>query len=1700
MASRKRQAESGLANPAAPNSDYAKRCRNNNTALQSLRKGDRMPEVQTLFDKVPTVLEPLSGLPLQQQRALRKSVYSGLEAATLGAPIEMAKQLGGPCEGCTSKRQHNNLFCAKRAKATVPGIWVAKRMAEELLAEGFALSKLAWPAVQAEAIELEKDKQRQLVQMASEKNKMSVIRAAAKHDRPSFPSLASAGRRQGTLDFASSTEAPPEPATGGLLYAPPGSPGSPRPVEAKRPRRGEMNSAVAALIALKVTQLGRDHDRNGQRSRQSLSGQPGFACKRLDEEPRWMRLALLDHCGLLADGSPHLTITHEPELASCTPCDMYDLRDRPDPDNVQMHGNKTIIFNFNAPGMLRILKQHGLNGTPCSDPSCTKTTATGALQRGRAPIKIFSTDGGLSCGMSAKSTCACGNVFFHANPVTGSKLPAEAAAAIPIPTEHWHQSTIMDTGLVTFVESEVTGLGNWASAERTCQAATALRRDRDQIVYDTSAVIWWRQLELFVGDDAFYKLDPTSQELRAGPRAEYEFFRDRPRKVPQFQLGYPYLSEAVIKAGMMTSLELRRRCRNAEQQLVVPAGDGAVTLDHTCHVAATLKTDKVLTVTNEGEVVSFQPVTSASAVATAAVGEHIAARRGCPINNTVTLVIDNYPPNVNVSTTTPPSVRALKAGFKAKGCTQDLFHVTKHHANGYNDRHARYRELVVVGTRNAMCKPAPDPESNVDQKIKSGLVARTAIVDGKTIRIRAWELEQAKLQQKSREAVTLGEKEGFQEQTRQLNDTLINDAKLAEMKQTGVYFELFSKSTGKGVLVPVVTRASGDMAERFMVLEATLIAASFQQSFLFDVGDTVISSLAANSGQGTVTKVSAGQVMDDGTISVMWVGKTDEESVPLGSLLPSNSQGVWSMLRHSKMSRSQATRHLEGLRKCAHFKWTHVLDAKQQWLVASIKDLRDQLCNCEKRAHNCRPAAGTAEHEAMVDPTDSTSTVDPGTGLQLYRRLLHTNGNENLHGRVKKLAPSANSSKATAVALWTEIIPKVNQATRRNRGEHTLDHSQPWVSKQLAELYDSNSDVLGVKADNLPAAINGIRFPSRQDLEAANPDVSPNDQIAGGLPARFDAVTKRKPPSNGISPCPVAPTGRPTLHRVAGATPRVKEKASERAIDRRRAVMSIALGFETLVRDINVTMNTMTLHDSSALELQQTVIDRARGLIDGMATDWRLTVTNSDANPDSSGAVDTGDNCVVDMVDSVDSDPSGGVDRVVDSADSTTPEVSPSPENAVAGSMPVSPTGIQVAAGQNKDQMAIDSNEGLALDPDRSLSPITTTSSMLSPSSLPSFTGLATATIGSMFGLFRPDQPETQTTGGAVGGLTGMSASLSQPLNQRFQPGADVHVNATNASPIPMSPEPQHGGMDQLQGLQLLQQQQQQQQQMTSMLMVQQCRQYQLQQQQCNVNVQHSLCPPAACQPGVPSGLTESGASSDPILSLLQQQLPTLPLLAGSTLSPLQQEPVSTLPLLSGSTFQQQPQAQQQQVTHRAVPDAEPKIKQRPKAVNLGLKYPCTCTGGPLDNGVMPWSAFPAKGLRQGMIVIVHSELGRLLRDKKAKVTRVIDGNDNMTSGTAEIEFIDGNTGQAQPVYTNEGDVAVASCKVVSLRPVHNKVFDATTKRMHASNCARRSQNKLPSMGQTVRCDEEGRAGTLKYVGGETGSSELPEWTWMTDP
>ena len=1687
MESRRRQANPGLSNPGAGNSDYAKRCRNNKIALQSVRKSDRMPQIQTLFDKVPAVLEHLSALPLQCQRALRKSVCSGLEGATLGAPIEVAKQLGGPCEGCTSKRQHNNLFCTKRTKAKVPGIWVAKEMAEQLLAEGFGLSKLVWPAVQTEALELEKDNKRQLIQMASEKNKASVARAAAKHDRPSF---ASAAGRQGTLGFASSAEAPSEPATGKQLYSPPGSPDSPHPVEAKRPRRGEVNSAVAALISLKVAQLGRDHDKNGQRSRPSLSGQPGFSCKLPDDEPRWMRPALLDHCGLLHDGSPHLTITHEPELAPCTPCDMIDLRDRPDPTNVQMYGNRTIVFNFNAPGMLRTLKQHGLNGAPCSDPKCTKTTATGSLQRGRAPIKIYSTDGGLSCGMSAKSTCACGNSFFHANPVTGSKLPAEAAAAMPIPTEHWHQSTIMDTGLVTFVESEVTGLGNWASAERTCQAATALRRDRDQIVYDTSAVIWWRQLELFVGDDAFYKLDSTSQELRAGPRAEYEFFRDRPRKVPQFQLGCPYLTEAVIKAGVMTSLELRRRYRNAEQQLVVPASGGAVTLDHTYHVAATLNADKVLTVINEGEVVSFQPVTSAGAVATAAVGGHIAARRGYPTNNTVTLVIDNYPPNVNVGTATPPSVRTLQAGFKAKGCTQDLFHVTKHHANGYNDRHSRYRELVVVGTRNAMCKPAPDPESNVDHKTKSGLVARTAVVDGKPIRIRAWELEQAKLQQKSREGATLSEKEGLQEQTRQLNDALIDDAELAEMKKTGVYFELFSKSTGKGVLVPVVTRAPGDMAERFMELEATMIAASFEQSFLFDVGDTVISSLAANSGQGTVTKVSAGQVIADGTISVMWVGKTDEESVLLGSLLPSNSRGVWSMIRHSKMSRSQATRYLEGLRTNAHFKWAHVLDAKQQWLVASIKDLRDQLCNCEKRAHNCLPAAGTAEYEAMVDPTDGASAIDPGTGLQLYRRLLHTNGNENLHGRVNKLAPSANSSKATAVALWTEIIPKVNQATRRNRGEHTLDHSQPWVSQQLAELYDSNSDVLGAKADNLPAAINGIRFPSRQDLEAADPDVSPNDQIAGGLRARFDAGTKRKPPSDGISPCPVAPAGRPTLHRVAGATPRVKEKASQRAIDRRRAIMSIASGFETLVRDIHVNMNTMTLHDSSALELQRTVIDRARGLIDGMASDWRLPAANPDANPASCGAVDTGDNCVVD---GVDSDPSGAVDNRMadvadDIADSTTPEVSPSPENA---SMSVSPTDVQAAAHENKDQMAIDSNESLAPSPDRSTrspSPVTMMSSMLSPPSMPSFG----ATTGSMFGLFRPDQPgtPTATAGGAAGGLTGMSAPLPRPLNQRLQPGADAHVNATNASPIPMSPEPPHGGMDQLQGLQLLQQQQQQQQQMTTMLMVQQCRQCQLQQQQqYDVNVQHSLH-----QPGMPPGLTESGAPPDSMLSLLQQQVPTAPLLADPMLSLLQQEHVSTLPPLPGPAFQQQ------QAAHRAAPDAKQKAKQRDKAENPGLKYPCTCNGGPLDNGVMPWSAFPAKGLRQGMIVIVHSELGRQLRDKKAKVTRVIDGNDNMTSGTAEIEFIDGNTGQAQPVYTDDGDVAVASCKVISLRPVHNKVFDATTKRKHASNCARRSQKKLPSMGQTVRCDEEGRAGTLKCVGGKTGCSELPGWTWTTGP
>jgi hypothetical protein len=433
-----------------------------------------------------------------------------------------------------------------------------------------------------------------------------------------------------------------------------------------------------------------------------------------------------------------------------------------------VQGNRCAkVVDFETPDMKDKLADFGQASTPCGNAACCgkdgkwDTTPQKNSTKTAAPTIVLDAEGRSTPLVSARSKClTCGTNFPHFNPTTLERMPPGALNGLDVDPQWARGDVVLSKSLSTPFEYDATT----RQGAENCATKTAILGSEtyaeDECAYYAHSQTWRTQLEKFASDEAWCELSVSDQIQLAVARAEWLLANElcdavEPFGMPCDRNGFSLnvLSPSRLLVSLSEVLQARRPELRA--QMCEIGAEEWVSLDFARRQGQQVGGGWLATLTNErGELISSL-ITSGVKMDAELLAwlEPIGRRENFRAK---IMVIDNTPPDVERSTW----CSRLKETLGLDYVVQDKLHVSKNLSKFFNNTHPRFFKLVIMGWRETYSYLDPELEKENDDRLKKGLVAKDILFRGERVQI--------------------------------TRDMPMTDARIAELKASGAYHELFT--------------------------------------------------------------------------------------------------------------------------------------------------------------------------------------------------------------------------------------------------------------------------------------------------------------------------------------------------------------------------------------------------------------------------------------------------------------------------------------------------------------------------------------------------------------------------------------------------------------------------------------------------------------------------------------------------------------------------------------------------------------------------------------------------------------------------------------------------------------------------------------------------------------------------------------------
>ena len=890
-----------------------------------------------------------------------------------------------------------------------------------------------------------------------------------------------------------------------------------------------------------------------------------------------------------------------------------------------------VTVDFDNEVCMRQLRARGQSCVPCHRAGCVSNTKPLSGNKSyspdsRAPWLILSADGSVKVGSSRKSECTTCKTYFvslsqqpgqkfkvvpslfqfyHANPVTMSRMPPSIVNRLPIEPDFCNPNSEiwLDTTISRPLMHDVMHHQTFEDMARKFTTAANIRHSLHHDRFEDELDHWDRSLRDTVSDERWADMPAKHRLQFAHHRAMYLYYRDHRDQLPAPTPWTRRPQATMYQATFDEVAERRRLAATVDCQSGIPKTD--ISVDSTFYMASKVNLPHqgtelsydteadaltnhnkqfVSYTSDEGRILQLRFANSGTAAESARGLEQIAQRRGYPTGGLV-VNIDNVPPT---STGTSSMAQVLMTASGADWVGQDNFHVALNFSTAANNHHPDYHTFIILGFRNATRRRVAAIEREVDIRVKQGMVKlkRTVATGVRGARathtIRPWKHEQLALTAAFQAAADPAERSARMDAINALAKSHVTDKLLDEWKRNGVYHSFFSVSKDGGVVVPYELPGPGDAAVGMAEYEANIIESQYRQLLSFKTGDAVqlIKNLNVKRGvTGIVTAVSAAAIVATGKISVRWGKATNPSSVKLSVVTFTDRDLAWSRATHVVTDRDKVREYV------GRFEFTfrgRDDGYTGRPLFASLDNMLRETANAALRMTKCRPPNGVAQYEPARDRT--TGEQLHRQGMPVYRQLHGSSNSELNHLRVQRLVSADGLRAATVAGLLTLGVQDLNRLNDEAAGVATPGHNElPLMHRRKRRRVD-NPDLFGT---GMPKELLNLTVPSADAWKRAAPSNSPADQVALPLLGAFDATSGRAGRSGKrvnpvVAPMPVDPDPRKVLPPPIDGHP-VDDDKLVSAANFRVDFATFVDGLKGRIRQAEASMTGCSLSEASAV-------------------------------------------------------------------------------------------------------------------------------------------------------------------------------------------------------------------------------------------------------------------------------------------------------------------------------------------------------------------------------------------------------------------------------------------------------------------------------------------------------------------------------------
>ena len=459
-----------------------------------------------------------------------------------------------------------------------------------------------------------------------------------------------------------------------------------------------------------------------------------------------------------------------------------------------VNGRHLHVVNFCTTECQRELQEVGLMCVPCDNPSCNGqgdgSWDTEPLQwscETSSPAVNLGKTGLPSPVICMRSKCnTCGAAFHHIGAVTLARLRDVPRLRNHLPFDPEWRFGDVSLGVVhtNSMETDMVTRQGMKTLLEKVERLGAKHAYNAVEEYVADAQLWFTQMDSLVSDAAWAALRLEQQVEHAQLRGEWLVYsRLEDRIAPLGRgggltskelFGFPSLTASSFTASILEVFERRRLLRERQQCSV---GCAYVCSIDFCASSGERLGGKwqMLACNEENNLIGSLVVPSTNLKGVIPFLRQLKSR---PNFKAKVVIIDNVPPSIKLDALSELE-SMLMTELDIEWVGQDRFHVAHSFSPKFNNTHAQFWEIIILGWRHATVARNRDCERLVDEKLMAAAISKSCTFRDVKYEICGSEWRKG------------GEGEEWQS---------VEEETIAEWKASGLYHELFS--TSPNVVVP----------------------------------------------------------------------------------------------------------------------------------------------------------------------------------------------------------------------------------------------------------------------------------------------------------------------------------------------------------------------------------------------------------------------------------------------------------------------------------------------------------------------------------------------------------------------------------------------------------------------------------------------------------------------------------------------------------------------------------------------------------------------------------------------------------------------------------------------------------------------------------------------------------------------------------